>query len=384
MAVLTERSPDQRSADQVVEQRFATQRLTTTPLGDPVDVVRQLLCVQAQDAPLARYSVGLRASQSDDASVAAALSAGRVVRTHILRPTWHFVAAEDLRWLLSLTSSKVESSLSSRHRQLGVDARLIERVHHELAVMLEHRQFKTAKEVGDYLGLADPLVPGEPMPGGTVRHLLLVAELRGLVCSAPDHGGTHTYGLVDELIDPSPQLERDDAARQLVHRFFGGHGPASEQDLRRWTTLTLTEIRSALAELGDLLASVTCEGETLWFDPASVEADAEADAPRRRVALLPTFDEAFLPYRSVGLARISGHPRGEEPHAFAEAGGGVVILDRQDAGWWKRTNRGKKAMTIRLGLATSLKSEQRRLIANKATDLAAFFGREATVEFVDP
>ena len=363
------------SLDDVIGQRFATQRLTTAPFGDPVDAVRQLLCVQAQDPPLARYSLGLRSMPSDDASVRAALDDGRLVRTHILRPTWHFVAPEDLRWLLALTSKKVESSLSSRHRQLNVDAELIERAHQELLAMLQGRCHKTAREIGD--GFASL---GLPERGEIVRHLLLVAELRGLVCSAPSPGSAHTYGLVDELIAPTPPIDRDTATRQLVYRFFSGHGPASEQDLRRWTTLTLAEIRHAVTELGDVLESVNCDETSLWFAPSSVEAGPL----RRRVALLPTFDEAYLPYRGIAVARSLGHPRREESHAFAEAGGGVVIVDRRDAGWWKRTLRGRGAMTLRLGLATSLDTEQRQLIEIEADNLAAFFDREANIEIVDP
>ncbi|MGI9597158.1 MAG: DNA glycosylase AlkZ-like family protein, partial [Acidimicrobiales bacterium] len=107
------------SPDDVMGQRLATQRLTTAPLADPVDVVKLLLCAQAQDGPLARYSLGLRVARSDDALVRTELDEGRLVRTHILRPTWHFVAAEDLRWILALTSGKVESSFSGRRRRLG-------------------------------------------------------------------------------------------------------------------------------------------------------------------------------------------------------------------------------------------------------------------------
>lgn len=363
------------SPNGVVGRRLATQRLTAAPLADPVDVVRLLLCVQAQDAPLARYSLGLRVAQSDDVSVRSAFDNGRLVRTHILRPTWHFVAAEDLRWILALTSDKVTASLSSRNRQLGIDPQMIERAHDELLAMLARRTFKTAAEISERFASM-----GLPERGELVRHLLLLAELRGLVCSGQPQGSVHAYGLVDEVIAPMPPVERDAATRQLVHRFFAGHGPASEHDLRRWTSLTLKEIRAALAELDDVLETETCDGSILWFDPAAVKTNP----PRRRAALLPTFDEAYLPYQSVGVARSPGHPRGEQPHAFAEAGGGVVIVDRHDAGWWNRTNRGNKAMTIRLGLATSLDTEQRRLIETEAAELAAFFDRDASIELVDP
>lgn len=358
----------------VISQRLSTQRLTAAPFEDPVEAVRLLLCAQAQDPPLARYSLGLRTANPTDTSVQAALDEGRLVRTHILRPTWHFVAAEDLRWILDLTSAKVESSLAGRNRQLGVDPPTIERAHGELSETLEGRAFQTADQIKERFASV-----GLPERGEIVRHLLLLAELRGLVCSGPLQDSVHTYGLVDELVPPAAPLDRGDAIRRFVHRFFSGHGPASEHDLRRWTTLTLKEIRGGLADVGDGLATVTCSETLLWFDPAT----SQSGPVRRRVALLPTFDESFLVYRSVGFTRSLGHPRGDEPHSFAEAGGGVVIVDQQDAGWWKRTVGPAGKMTVRLALATGLTAEQVQLTVIEATRLASFFGREATVEMVD-
>ena len=105
----------------VLAQRLATQGLTTSAYADVPAVVRTLLAVQAQDAPLARWSLAMRAGRPTDETVCGMLDSGAVLRTHVLRPTWHFVAAEDLRWLLSLTSPKVLSGMAARHRLLGLD-----------------------------------------------------------------------------------------------------------------------------------------------------------------------------------------------------------------------------------------------------------------------
>ncbi len=364
------------TADELIEQRFATQRLTAEPLDDPVEIVRLLLCVQAQDAPLARYSLGLRLREGDDATVRAAIDDGSLIRTHILRPTWHFVAADDLRWILELTSPKVESSLAGRHRRVGVDLETIDRAHGEIAAMLAGRNALTAPEIGDELAEL-----GLEVHGATLRHLLLVAELRGLICSGPLRGQTHTYTLIDELIGPSQPLDRTVAIRRFVRRYFAGHGPASEQDLRRWTTLTLAEIRDALAELDHELTSIDHDGVRLWFDP---DTATEPEPSHRRAAMLPTFDEAYLPLRSIEFARVSGHPRGPEPHVFGEAGGGVVIVDRCDAGWWKRTVENRSLMTVKLALASGLDGEQHRAVTSEASRLAAFFGMEAEIDLIEP
>ncbi len=340
-------------------------------MGDAVDVVRLLLCVQSQDAPLARFSVGIRTTGADDVMVRAALDSGRIVRTHILRPTWHYVAAEDLRWILALTSAKVESGMAARHLRLAIDASVIDHSIETLQQLLRGREFRTVPEIGVGFGEV-----GLSSIGETVRDLLLVAELRGIVCSGPLRGNAHTYGLVDELVAPTPTLERSDAARTLVHRFFAGHGPSSERDLLRWTTLTLSEIRAAITDLGDTLESLVVDDITFWFDPTLVMRDRP-----HRAFLLPTFDEAYLSFATLNVGRMLGHPRGDEPHRFAEAGGGVVICDRHDAGWWKRTQRAPAAMTIALGLAPSLDDEQRALITVEATRLATFFGREPVIEY---
>ena len=359
------------SADQVLVQRLAVQRLTSAPLPDPVDVVRLLGCVQAQDAPLARFSIGMRTAGATDAAVRAALDAGRIVRTHILRPTRHVVATEDLRWILASTSPKVLSGMAARNRQLGLDDHaLVDRALDALGSLLVGKRFMTRAEIGPAFGAT-----GLPSNGEQVGHVLLLAELLGLVCSGPLRATTHTYGLVDELVAPQPALERDDAVRRLVLRFFAGHGPAAASDLARWTTLRLGEIRPALADLGDQLETTVIDGTTLWFDCSRVVAPRQLE----RAFLLPTFDEVFLTYPDLNFPRVASHPRGMEPHRFAEAGGGVVVCDRHDVGSWKRKEAGRSDVTVRLELADSLDPEQRDAVIAAATRMAAFFDREAQI-----
>ena len=328
--------------------------------------------MQAQDAPLARFSIGMRAG-ADDAAVRAAVDDGAVVRTHILRPTWHVVAAEDLRWILELTSSKVASGMAARHRQLGLTPPVVERAERELAAVLAGRHFLTRADLLRAFREAG-LVQG----GDQLAHLVMLAELRGLVCSGPLRDGVHTYALVDEVVAPTPARDdRAGAVRELVQRFYRGHGPASVADLVRWTTLTQADIRPALAELGDELATMEVAGETLWFDP---HATARA-RPARRAFLLPTFDEVHLSYPRLNFPRVDGHPRGGAPHSFAEAGGGLVLCDRRDAGWWKRQElKGGDRVTVTIALASGLDGDQRAAIIAEAERLAAFTGRQLRLD----
>ena len=357
--------------ERVLADRMATQRLTAPPMERAIDVVRLLTGVQCQDAPLARYSIALRTGLTDQ-EIRAELDSGAIVRTHVLRPTWHFVAVEDLRWMEALTSVRVEAKMAARHRQLELTPSATELAHALLVAELAGRRWMTRPELGARFAEA-----GLPSSGEQVGHLLMLAELRGLICSGPMRGTTHTYGLVDEVAPPSPALDRPDAVRELTRRFFVGHGPADENDLRRWATLTLTEIRAALTDLaadGSLIARTVGES-TLWSGPDHPQP--RPDAPR--AFLLPVFDEQYLSYPSINFPRAAGHPRGDRPHSFAEAGGGVVVCDRHDVGWWKRKEVAGGRLVVTMGLATSLGTEEHDLIAESAARLGPFTGRAVDI-----
>jgi hypothetical protein len=311
--------------DRVLAMRLATQRLTSAPFATPEEAVGHLLAVQAQDAPVARWSIAMRCGAARDEEVRAAVDAGRIVRTHVLRPTWHYVRAEDLRWLQALTGAKVASGIAARHRQLRLD---------------------------------DP-----ELTGPRLGHLLMLAELRALICSGPLEREQHTYALVDEWIAPSLPRERDDAVRELVHRFFAGHGPASVAHLVRWAALTGREVRSAIADLDDRLEAVTLGGEPHWFDPA-----ARARARRRAHALLlPVFDEAHLTYPGSAFPRAPDAP----PHSFSQSGRGLVVCDLRDVGGWTRRTAGGTA-TVRLALTAPLAAEQAARVEQQVAALEAF------------
>ncbi len=361
-----------RTREAVLRQRLATQRLTSPPAPDPTAVVRLLTCVQAQDAPLARYSLGLRCAAEHDPDILAAQTAGTIVRTHILRPTWHFVAAEDLRWIQQVTAATVEAALASRHRQLGLSPQIVADSLAALAELLANRNHLTWREIGDQLEQR-----GLPGPGPQLGHVLLLAELRALVCSGPPRQHEHTYALVDEVIAPGPTLERADAVRELVRRYIAGHGPASIEDLQRWSPLPESEVLTALADLDDQLESARIDERTLWFDPAAPARPG--GRPRRRAFLLPTFDEAYLSYRQVTFPRAAGHPLGTTPHSVAEAGGGVIVCDLRDVGWWKRQVTGDE-MTVSLALASDITPDQRDEAMAAAEHLATFAGHQLQVD----
>ncbi len=357
----------------LVRRRLATQRVSGGPLPRAGDVVRLLCAVQAQDAPQAAWSLAMRSRRERYAAVLAEQAGGAFIRTHVLRPTWHVVAPEDLRWLLRLTSAKVESGMAARHRQLELDDRTVGAGLAMLETLLHGGAALTRAELGP--ALAERGLPG---PGERVGHLLLLAELRGLVCSGPPRGTEHTYALLDEVVPHRPHDELDpvEATVRLVRRFFGGHGPASERDLARWCTLTLGEIRAALNEIGDGIASVEVDGTTLWYDPA-LSARTTRD---RRAHLVPTFDESFLTYAELGPPRRvpTAHRQRLQPYH----GGGVVLLDGRDAGLFhRRVSADEVEVVVRPD--GPLDRAEQSAVAGAADRLGAFLDRPTRVTWAE-
>ncbi len=352
--------------DRVHRRRLATQRLSSAGLRQGADVVRLLGCVQSQDAPLAAWSLGMRmAPGTTYAGVLAEQSAGGWVRTHVLRPTWHLLAPEDLRWMQRATGPRVESGLAGFNRRLGLTDEVVTTALRVLESMLAGPTPCTRREVRvafDAAGLPTDVQP--------LAHLLIILELRSLICSGPPRGAEHTYVLADEVVPtgPNDSLLAEDARRELTRRFIAGHGPASERDLARWSTLTLTQIRAALADLSGELERVVVGDHELWFDPT-----VPARTSREQAAyLLPTFDEVCLTYQHTGFPRRN--PEATRQRLLSEAGGGIVVVHGEDVGIWKRK---VSATDVRVTVwpDVPLGGEDRADIAAAAQALADFVER---------
>jgi hypothetical protein len=133
---------------EIATLRLRNQRVTGEWLSSPADVVSWLGCVQAQEYPLAKWSLGMRVGPSlHDADVDAALASGSVLRTHILRPTWHFVAPADIRWITLLTGPKVLSGSAHRIKFLGLDDAQLARSHELITRALEGGKQLTRPEL---------------------------------------------------------------------------------------------------------------------------------------------------------------------------------------------------------------------------------------------
>ncbi|MBA3257896.1 MAG: winged helix DNA-binding domain-containing protein [Gemmatimonadales bacterium] len=335
----------------LLRQRLYTQRLTGPPLERPEDVVRLLGAVQSQDYPGAKWSVGQRMSKGTEAVVDDAFSSGRMLRTHILRPTWHFVAPDDIRWMLQLTSPRVQTLNAFRYRQLELDEALLRRTDGLFARALEGGNQLTRAELAAVLRRG-----GIAAAADRLAHVVMHAELEGVICSGALRGKQHTYALLEERTPGARTMAGDEALAELTYRFFSGHGPATPAHYAWWSGLKTADVRSGIAMNQGHLTSREVSGRTYWLGELS-----RSPAKRLQAAayLLPEFDEAILGYKDLGW--------GDE---FVPA----VLIGGKRAGTWRRTM-GRDEVVVETRLVAELSAAGRRALETAAERYGAFLGR---------
>ncbi len=298
-------------------RRLHGQGLGAVRFADGIDAVRRLGAVQAQELPGALWGIAQRTRAPSRDDVVAAMDRGDLLRAHVLRPTWHITAGEDLAWLQQLTGPRVERAVGSNYRIHGLDPAELRRASVAIENALRGGGAATRRELVAALEAAgvdttDPI---------RLAHITLHSEVTGLVCSGPDREGHTTSALLRERV-PHGRTITDDAARdELALRYFATRGPATDRDLAWWSGMTLGTVRAAIAALDDRLTRHACAGVDYWSG-----TDAPAVAVPDEVLLLPAYDEYLISYadRSALL----------HPDAFTQQSGrrnplfDRVIVDR--------------------------------------------------------
>ncbi|RHA41611.1 winged helix DNA-binding domain-containing protein, partial [Cellulomonas rhizosphaerae] len=272
---------------EVAHLRLRNQHLAGPPLADAAAVVRHLGAVQAQELAMARWSLGQRSLARDDTEVRRALDAGEIVRTHALRPTWHFVAPEDLRWIQALTGPRVRIASRYYEARSGIDDELAARATALMADAVRGKNHLTRPELGAALATG-----GIEAAGVRLSYLVMRAELDAVLVNGVQRGKQQTYALADERIASSRDLTGDDAVAELTRRYLASHGPATVKDLGWWSSLTLTQVRRGIALLGDTVVAHDVGGTTFW----SVPGPAVVREPSPTVHVLQGYDAYGVAY----------------------------------------------------------------------------------------
>lgn len=341
-------------------RRLSQQRLTRDQFATPSEVVGWLGAVQSQEYQPATWSLGMRLQGATSAEIDRAYDEGSILRTHIMRPTWHFVTPEDIRWLLALTAPRVKRTIANYSRQAGLDEATFARGNEVIAAALRGGKRLLRTELGEALTAAGVDI-GDRM---RLQFIVMNAELDGIICSGPRRGKQFSYALLAERAPQAKTLPREEALAELTRRYFTSHGPATVRDFSWWSGLTLGDAKSGLALVSDGLAHEEIEGQTYY-----VAADAlpAADATHEAF-LLPTYDEMLVGYTGFAAATMGGRPR-DNPNQFSAT---VVIGGRVVAHW--RRDITPKAAVIEIAPFAPLSDEQRAAIFAAAGRYGQFFG----------
>lgn len=407
----------------IATRRLHSQRLAGEPLAGAVDVVGWLGAVQSQDYPAATWAIGQRTRGAIASTVDRLFDDGAILRTHVLRPTWHFVLPGDIRWLLALTAPRIRAGLAGRLRALELDAATITRAETAITTALGGGRRLTRPELGEVLRATGIAPDGQRLP-----HLIMAAELDALIVSGPRRRREFTYALFDERVPSAPALDREQALCRLAHHYFRSRGPAQVQDLAWWAGLTLAEAARGAAgaeaatpdapaagtpapsarpdapAVGTAassartrasssataasaasnaaatgLASELIDGKRYWFDPGSRPRSTRKSAAH----LLPNFDELTVGYRDRSAL---AHPDGRfDPSLFAFGSllSSVLVIGGRVRGAWRRVL-SPRAVHLQVRLLDGLSASEIAAVEGAAARMSMFLERGVDVQWVGP
>lgn len=306
--------------------RLQNQKIEETTFTKPNEVVSWMGAMQAQDYAMSKWAIGQRMLLATDDIIEKALNAGLIIRTHVLRPTWHIVSAENIYWMLELTAPRIKSAMKSRDKELGLTKEVYNKSFGLLEKELTSGTNLSREQISGILN-AEKIKTDE----NRLSHILMGAELEGLICSGRRRGSKLTYGLLSERVPVRKILSKDESLAELANRYFTSHGPATLKDFTWWSGLSVADASQALASVKTQFISKIAATETYWLKAENRTLKGSPDS----VHLLPAFDEFLISYRDRSAALELAHNR------KAVSNNGifypVVVINGQVAGTWKRT-----------------------------------------------
>jgi hypothetical protein len=305
--------------------RIVSHQLGKPAFDEPKKLVAWMGAMQAQDYGMSKWAVGVRLKSATMADVEAALHRGDILRTHVMRPTWHLVAAEDIRWMLQLSKERIKSSGKSRDRDLEITEELYSKCNRHISKMLEGNRHLTRQEIGSELTKA-----GIAVDTARMIHFMMRAETEGFVCSGIDKGNKQTYALLDERVPPVKALHREEALAMLATNYFKSHSPASLHDFCWWSGLSVSDAKQAIHLIQRELFTDR-KGEPHLFIHQSCNKEFLFNDT---LHFLPAFDEYIIAYRDRTSILAVEH----QPKAFAKNGTfhPVIMYNGKIVGNWQR------------------------------------------------
>jgi len=344
--------------------RLQNQKLEASTFTKANEVISWMGAIQAQDFAMSKWAIGQRMLDANDEIIEAALNDGLIIRTHLLRPTWHLVSAEDIYWTLELTAPRIKSSMKSRDKALGLTPDVLNKSFSLLENQLSISFNLNRDEIAVILNTA-----GIKTDENRLSHILMNAELDGLICSGRRTGNKPSFGLLSERVPVRKILNKDESLAELAQRYFTSHGPATLKDFTWWSGMSVADATKALALVASDFISVSVGSEKYWLKAEESNFKGLSNS----VHLLPAFDEFLIAYRdrSASLELVHNRKAISNNGIFYP----VIAINGQVAGTWKRTIQ-KDSVKIETGLFIPVDKTTNALIEKEIEFFSHFLNRK--------
>ena len=352
----------------IANNRLISQQITDPKFQTVKELVHWMGAMQAQDYAMAEWAIGVRLPRSTEKHIQVAIDKGEIIRTHLLRPTWHFVSADDIHWMLALTAPRIKSSLKSRHRELELTEPIFTKSKEVISNALVGNNYLTREEL-----LIELTQANIETKNNRSSHILLNAELDGLICSGASKDKKQTYALLEERVRKVKILSKVEALTKLALRYFSSHGPATLHDFTWWSGLSTAEARQALDMIKTGFVSETIGLQTFWM-PQPLQRRNLYKRPS--LCLLPAYDEFVISYsdRSAMLS-FENHKRSISRNGLFKP---VILVNGQVVGLWKRVIH-KENVVIELDFFKAHHKTLKSLIQKTSDTFGNFFGKPVEI-----
>jgi hypothetical protein len=306
----------------IASLRLFNQQLLDPQFSSPKELVRHMGAMQAQDFPMAKWAIGCRLPDATEETVEAAVDRGDIVRTHVLRPTWHIVPAQDVKWMLELTAPQIQKAADYMNKHLELTPAIFRKTNKLIEKHLAGTQL-TREEIMERVRKA-----GINVDALRAAHIMFDAELKGLIVNGPMRGKSFTYGLLEERVPKPVTLKKTEALATLARRYFTSHGPATMDDFRWWSGLLSADVKSAMQSVKPEFSSEVIDGKEYWFKPPSHPAVSPS------ILFLPAYDEFMVGYKDRSASLETKYVR-----ATITVNGifkPVIVVNGKVIGNWKR------------------------------------------------
>ncbi|MGE5406221.1 MAG: winged helix DNA-binding domain-containing protein [Methanosarcina sp.] len=342
--------------------RLDSQNVASSRFSSPAEIAAWMGAIQAQDFAMSKWAIGIRLPGSTEKTINDAFNDGSILRTHVLRPTWHIVAADNIRWMLELTAPGIKASMRSRNIRLELDEAELIKYFDIITKALGRGPHLTREELTNELARENIR-----LDDNRAAHILMNAELDRMICSGALKNGKYTYALLDERFPAKFSIDRDEALQRLASIYYQSHGPATISDFGWWSGLPARDVKKATELVKADLSSMSIDSVTYYYSGNLKCYDTDT-------YLFPAFDEIIISYRdrSAVLSLVHNRKAVSDNGIFRP----VIMIDSQVAGIWKRTIK-KDRVLIEPGFFNNHGSKRMEHLEKAAEKFGNFIGMKS-------